>query len=47
MPCLRNARLEAAHDQLDPVRTADLLDEVERYRQAQKQIPKPSAGNYL
>ncbi len=43
----RKARLEAAHDQLDPVRTADLLDEVERYRQAQKQIPKPSAGNYL
>lgn len=43
----RKARCEAALEPANPVRTGDLLAEVERFRRASERIPRLGAGVYL
>jgi ATP-dependent 26S proteasome regulatory subunit len=43
----RKARCEAAGDIVTPVRTQDLLEEVERSRRARRQLPAEGGGIYL
>jgi ATP-dependent 26S proteasome regulatory subunit len=43
----RKARCEAAGEDECPVTTAELLQEVERLRQAKNRLPNPQAGIYL
>ncbi len=43
----RKARCEAGGEEVTPVTTRDLRDEVDRFRQAQKHIHVPDGGNYL
>jgi len=43
----RKARCEAAGEGEGPVGTADLVHEVERFRQAKGRLPNPSSGIYL
>ena len=43
----RKARCEAAGESVTPVTTADVREEVDRFRQAQKHIHVPEGGNYL
>jgi len=43
----RKARCEAGGDDVTPVTTADVQEEVDRFRQALKHIHVPEGGNYL
>ena len=43
----RKARCEAGGENVTPVTTADVREEVDRFRQAQKHIHVPEGGNYL
>jgi ATP-dependent 26S proteasome regulatory subunit len=43
----RKARCEAAGESATHVSTQDMLDEVDRFRQANHQIATPQAGNYV
>ena len=43
----RKARCEAGGETVTPVTTQDIKEEVDRFRQAQKQIRTPEGGNYL
>ena len=43
----RKARCEAGGESVTPVTTADVREEVDRFRQAQKHIHVPEGGNYL
>ena len=43
----RKARREAAHEDVTPVTTADLKEEVERFKHAEERLRMPDGGNYL
>jgi SpoVK/Ycf46/Vps4 family AAA+-type ATPase len=43
----RKARCEAAGESATHVSTQDMLDEVDRFRQANHQIATPQSGNYV
>jgi SpoVK/Ycf46/Vps4 family AAA+-type ATPase len=43
----RKARREAAHEDVTPVTTADLKEEVERFKHAEERLRVPEVGNYL
>jgi hypothetical protein len=43
----RKARCEASGETTTNVTTQDMLDEVDRFRQANNQITTPHAGNYV
>jgi hypothetical protein len=43
----RKARCEAAGESVDLITTQDLLNEVQRFKQAHQRLTTPGAGNYV
>jgi ATP-dependent 26S proteasome regulatory subunit len=43
----RKARSESADEQVTPIMTEDLLDEVDRFRKANNRLPQTRSGNYV
>jgi ATP-dependent 26S proteasome regulatory subunit len=43
----RKARCEASAEEVGPVRTEDMIHEVERFRRVRQRLPRTSAGTYV